>query len=1161
MPKQKEIELRRQVLSYSTDNGSLKRQDRIHHPRMIRRKTILGGDSSTNNERLFERQHIDTTMAILLSVLRYFTFGFRCIGLFVLSWAIGSSEELHAQTLKVFVLAGQSNMQGHAQVRTLEHLKISEDSKWLRDLIETDQGAPKVSDRVWISSLGSAESEKTGLLSVGYGASQNGPKLGPEYTFGLKMEKEIEGPILIIKTAWGGKSLHTDFRPPSAGPYPMPREQLAALEKQGKDVAAFRAEKEKATGVYYRLMIDHVKAVLSDLPRVVPGYRAEQGYELSGFVWFQGWNDMVDSGAYPNRDKSGGYDAYSDALSHLIRDVRNDLNAPALPFVIGVLGVGGPTERYGADQLRYKPTHDNFRNAMAAPASLPEFRDSVAAVRTERYWDLELSDAKSKENSVRQKSKMLAKEQKLAPPEERKLADEMVQRELTVREREIIEKGISNLEFHYLGSAKILGGIGFGFAEAMLQLLPSSIAKKADEEWAIETFAGTGEQGFSGEGGPARSAKLDNPFGVIRGPDHAIWFCEYTGQRIRRVLPDGTIKTIAGTGKKGYTGDGGPALEATFNLPHEIRFDKNGDLFVVDMSNHAVRKIDLRSGIITTIAGTGVAGYSGDGGPAIKAQLKQPHSIQFGPDGNLYICDIGNHVIRKIEMTSGLITTFAGTGKPGPTPDGSPIDGTPLKGPRSIDFDRHGDLWLATREGNQVFRFDMANGTIHHKAGTGESGFEGNGGPAKQAKLKGPKGIALDDDGNVWLADTESHSVRRIRAKTEILEWMAGTGEKGDGPDGAPLQCKLARPHGIFVDYDGSVWIGDSETHRLRVLRRKVQADVRENDRVIELVAGGNREAVNVPAREAKLHEPFGLDWAPDGTPWLIEMAAGNRLLSIDSEGVLRHRAGKLEAGFSGDGGAGLEAQFQGPHNLTIAPSGIVYIADTWNGRIRTLDSAKDRVESLAKYEVPRERARSHGPYCVTIDFSGRYLYVADLQRILKIDCREGLTEVVAGNGKKGIPVDGEFAKESPLVDPRAVAPDRLGNVYILERNGNALRVVDPFGRIRTLINPTGAKGITLESCSGAEGRMSGPKHLCVDRENRVIIADAENHVILRYDPRIDRVERIAGTGVRGESGLGGSPLHCQLARPHGVSIHPVTGELWITDTYNDRILRLQEKR
>jgi len=337
----------------------------------------------------------------------------------------------------------------------------------------------------------------------------------------------------------------------------------------------------------------------------------------------------------------------------------------------------------------------------------------------------------------------------------------------------------------------------------------------------IRTVAGNGQQGFSGDGGPATAAQIDNPFGVVRGPDGALWFCEYTGQRVRKVNADGTIHTLAGSGKKGYAGDGGPALEASFDLPHEIRFDQAGNLFIVDMRNHAVRRVDAKTQVITTFAGTGQPGYSGDGGPATAAQFKQPHSIQFDPKFEyLYICDIGNNVVRRVEMKTGTVSTFAGTGKPGVTPDGAPLAGTPLKGPRSMDFDAKGDMWLCTREGNQVFRIDMKAGVYHHVAGTGKKGFTGNGGPAREATLSGPKGIALDAEGNAWLADTESHSVRMIEAKTGKLLLMAGTGEKGDGPDGDPLQCKMARLHGLFVDKDGAVYIGDSEAHRVRVLRR-----------------------------------------------------------------------------------------------------------------------------------------------------------------------------------------------------------------------------------------------------------------------------------------------------------------------------------------------------
>jgi DNA-binding beta-propeller fold protein YncE len=333
------------------------------------------------------------------------------------------------------------------------------------------------------------------------------------------------------------------------------------------------------------------------------------------------------------------------------------------------------------------------------------------------------------------------------------------------------------------------------------------------------TFAGTGTRGFSGDGGPAAAARLDDPFGVVRGPAGDIWFCEYSGQRVRRVTADGKIHTVAGTGRSGYTGDGGPALQATFNLPHEIRFDQRGDLYVADMGNHVVRKVDTRTGIISTFAGTGEPGYSGDGGPAMEARFRQPHSIQFAPGGDLFVCDIGNHVIRKVDMKSGVVTTFAGTGRPGPTPDGSPIAGTPLNGPRSLDFDRAGNLWLATREGNQVFKLDIAAGKIRHIAGTGEMGFTGNGGPARQATLSGPKGVAVAPDGNVYLADTESHSVRMVDVKKGTLELVCGTGEKGDGPDGDPLKCRLARPHGVWVDRDGSLFVGDSEAHRVRVIK------------------------------------------------------------------------------------------------------------------------------------------------------------------------------------------------------------------------------------------------------------------------------------------------------------------------------------------------------
>ena len=333
----------------------------------------------------------------------------------------------------------------------------------------------------------------------------------------------------------------------------------------------------------------------------------------------------------------------------------------------------------------------------------------------------------------------------------------------------------------------------------------------------VTTIAGTGVAGTAGDGGPARAAQLKDPFGVVRGPDGALWFCDYAAHLVRRIAPDGTLTTVAGTGEAGYSGDGGPGTKAQLNQPHEIRFGPDGQLYIADTSNHAVRKLDVRTGMITTIAGTGKQGYSGDGGPATAATFRQAISIQFGPGGDLYVVDIGNHVIRRIDR-AGVITTYAGTGKAGPTPPDAPLAGTPLNGPRSLDFDAAGNLWLVTREGNQVLRLDRATSRILHVAGTGKKGFTGDDGPAALATFSGPKGIAVAPNGGVYLVDTENHAIRRIDPKSGVVQRVLGTGQRGDGPDGNPLQTRLARPHGIFVEADGTVLVGDSENHRLRSL-------------------------------------------------------------------------------------------------------------------------------------------------------------------------------------------------------------------------------------------------------------------------------------------------------------------------------------------------------
>ncbi len=364
--------------------------------------------------------------------------------------------------LKVFILAGQSNMEGHAKASTFDAMEWDP----LTAPLLKEMRSPKAYDKVWISYLygdggGNPGGEKHGKLAVGYGAQNAPAKIGPEFTFGIAMQKLTNEPVLIIKTAWGGKSLNTDFRPPSAGPYEMNQFQLDRYAKQGKDVEKMKSERAAASGRFYRLMTDYVKKVLADIKRVYPNYDANQGYELAGFAWFQGWNDLVDGDAYPDHEKPGGFDSYSMLLSQFIRDVRKDLAAHTLPFVIGVMGVSG------AQPTPNKMTY--FREAMAAPAHLPEFKGNVVNVLTEKFWDPRLEELVTRSFKVDRKRDELEKDTSLTA-ELRAEAVERFRAEIFTPQEVKLLRGASNREYHYLGAAKILGPIGKALAEALVDL-------------------------------------------------------------------------------------------------------------------------------------------------------------------------------------------------------------------------------------------------------------------------------------------------------------------------------------------------------------------------------------------------------------------------------------------------------------------------------------------------------------------------------------------------------------------------------------------------------------------------------------------------------------------------------------------------------------------
>ncbi|MDT8390736.1 MAG: sialate O-acetylesterase [Lentisphaeria bacterium] len=393
---------------------------------------------------------------------------------------------VHGAPLRVYILAGQSNMQGKAAWYVLPGLADDPATRHLHEKFVDENGEPRISKDVYVAAISDGPSEKNGPLTIGFGNTLGGNLKdrgkhamcwGPEWGFGVTLHEKLREPILIIKTSWGGKSLNTDFRSPSAGAYTYGEDVLEGLVKRsGKTKEEIIAEKAEKTGHYYRLMVEQVKKVLADPGAFHPAYDPKQGVEIAGFVWFQGWNDQGDKNTYPG-DGPERFAPYTELLTHFIRDARKDLNAPDMPFVIGVMGNGNP----------------DFRPAMAAPASLPQFKGNVVAVHTETYVDPKLNelvdrswrwmrpawDPEKKYTDLREKLLPLQKEmdglKNLEDQKERarrhyQLKDQMEAISYTPEEIDYLKKNRSSQGYHYNGSPKFFARVGEAFAKALLEL-------------------------------------------------------------------------------------------------------------------------------------------------------------------------------------------------------------------------------------------------------------------------------------------------------------------------------------------------------------------------------------------------------------------------------------------------------------------------------------------------------------------------------------------------------------------------------------------------------------------------------------------------------------------------------------------------------------------
>jgi sugar lactone lactonase YvrE len=475
---------------------------------------------------------------------------------------------------------------------------------------------------------------------------------------------------------------------------------------------------------------------------------------------------------------------------------------------------------------------------------------------------------------------------------------------------------------------------------------PEAVVRKVLPDGSIVTVGGTGKSGYSGDNGPAIGAQLREPAGIAVDNDGNVYVADQLNSSIRKILPSGVIITVAGNGTPGYSGDGGPGSNAQLLSPEAVAVDKNGNIYIADAGN-GLRKVSP-DGSISTVVGNGTLSYSGDNGAAVRAQLSDPVALAVGDDGSLYIADAGNARVRVVSP-AGMITTFAGG--EAQNADGGVVSRASIA-PEALALDAAGNLYVGDSGSNRIRRV-ARNGVITTVAGNGTFGSSGDHGIATAAKIGTVTGIAVDRKGNLYLSDATSDRIRKVSSKG-IITTVGGNGKFGYSGDGRPaLKATLNSPAGLAVDRVGNLYLADSSNHRVR----KISAAG-----TITTVAGTGRAGYSGDgglAVKAELFDPQGIAVDSAGNVYIAD-SGNNRIRKVTSAGIITSIAGNGRFGYSGDGGAPLEAQL-GPFGLAVDAAGNIYVADPNNNAIRLLR----RNGSTQRKGQARLRRRTlvHGQY------------------------------------------------------------------------------------------------------------------------------------------------------------------------------------------------------
>jgi sugar lactone lactonase YvrE len=652
--------------------------------------------------------------------------------------------------------------------------------------------------------------------------------------------------------------------------------------------------------------------------------------------------------------------------------------------------------------------------------------------------------------------------------------------------------------------------------------------RKVDTTGIITTFAGTGSRSFSGDGGQATSAAISRVNGMAFDSAGNLFFADYDNYRIRKIATGGIISTVAGSGTKGYTGDGGPATNANLSTPYGVTVDSTGNLYIVDQGSYRVRKV-ATNGTITTFAGTGTNSFSGDGGPATSATFSNPSGINVDSAGNVYVADLGNCCFRKITVSTGIITTVVGIGGGGGTAFDAIVGGATnanVSSPIGVVVDSAGNLYIAETYSNHRIRKVTPGGVITTVAGTGNNTYNGDNIPGGIASISLPRTIALDAAGNLYIADYGNNRIRKVTAATGIITTVAGTGSTTYNGDGiAATSANLNSPWGVALDSAGNIYIAEYINSRVR--------KVTVATGIITTVAGTGTAGFNGDAsffaNRVSFNNPWGIKLDSSGNNLYIADYSNQRVRKLTmATNTIVTVAGTGNNDSSGDGGASTSASVNYPTGVALDGSGNLYITDNYTYRVRKVTAIGGNVTSTNGCTITSVAgtgttgytgdngnalgARFGVIYGMTTDASNN-LYIADTNnyRVRKVTASTGIVTTVFGSGSTGYVADPttDAVSNTLLNNPAGLALDASNNLYIASSGDHRIRRVTNAAaapnqlNITTIANINGGGGMTdgVPAATSTSNLLNNPFAVAVDSIGYVYVAETGNNRIRAFHP------------------------------------------------------------